>query len=265
MKNSCLICNGSELRVIYKGGKYEIIQCQICLFGTLRNYPSDKELKIFYQKSYFIERELEIFSKDAEQKFKFVKKHLKNGAKILDFGCGTGEFLNIAKQNHMQVCGYDISDFAKKTVAKKYRIKVKSGPLQKALYAKGSFDAVVAFDVIEHIKNPKKVFEFFSYWLKPGGMIFLTTPNIRSWDAKILGKHWYGFKKLPEHIHYFSPVSIKLLLSEVGFNNCLIKNWGFVRPLNFLLSKLGINLHFYFLKKTNLFFPGIDMMIVAKR
>ena len=103
-------------------------------------------------------------------------------------------------------------------------------------------------------------------WLKKGGLIFITTPNIESWDARLLGRYWYGFKKIPEHVNYFSPESIGKVLNNNGFSDIKILSWGFKRSLSFLLNKgLGITKVPKFLKKFSLFIPGIDMMVVAKK
>lgn len=117
---------------------------------------------------------------------------------------------------------------------------------------KNYFDGIVCFDVLEHIVNFQQVIGFFSFWLKKGGYLFITTPKIQSFERRILGRFWYGFKKIPEHINYFSPQSMKIILEDNSFEIIKIKPFGFVRSLDFLLNQIGWQLitdKFLFLKK----------------
>ena len=112
--------------------------------------------------------------------------------------------------------------------------------------------------------------------LTPNGFLFLTTPNLKSWDAKLLSKYWYGYKKIPEHVIFFSPESIKYALENNGFEVVKIKTWGFERDVNFLVKKISLYLPILnrplsflvkFLKigKKSLYLPVTDMMVVAKK
>ena len=93
------------------------------------------------------------------------------------------------------------------------------------------------FDVIEHVKDFRKMLKFFRYWLKPQGTVVITTPDIKSWDARLLGENWDSFHKIPEHIYFFSPYALSLVLQEEGFGSVKVINWGFVRSIGFVMEK----------------------------
>ena len=93
--------------------------------------------------------------------------------------------------------------------------------------------------MIEHVDRFLELIGLFNYWIKPGGRIFITTPNICSFDAKIFQKKWYGFSKIPQHVNYFSPQSLRLTLEQKGFQNIKIKNWGFCRSIEFIIQNLS--------------------------
>lgn len=276
MINACFVCLSQKIKPIFKKGSSEIVQCQNCGFGMLRNYPTLDEVKTIYRKAYFDHNKISEFRSDAQKKFKFVQNYLPKKAKILDFGCGTGDFIGICKESHHDVYGYDISAYAAALVSKRHHILVNSGRLREDLFGKDFFDAIVSFDVIEHAPNFKEILKLFHNWLKPDGVLFLTTPNIESWEITILRSRWYGFTKVPDHINYFSPRSIKLALKEAGLAVSEIKRWGFVRTPNFLLNKLGVaNSPFlkvlqrlFKLLKVNqkeFYFPFVDMMVTAQK
>ncbi len=271
----CFICGHEKLENIFQKGVYKIFQCKSCKFATLSPYPSIREAKSIYQETYFEDKKTSDFLADSQQKFNFIRYLLPVSARVLDFGCGMGEFVGICRKQGLKVEGYDISKYSSRFVAKKYKVPTLSGELTKNLYKLKSFDAICAFDVIEHMPNFKTAMKFFKGWLKPGGILVLTTPDIESWDSKLLGSFWYGFRKIPEHINYFSPKSFKILSKECGFEIKQIKQWGFARSINFILNKTFKNYRFFYLiikllvknLKFNhkiIFVPAVDMLVVAK-
>jgi 2-polyprenyl-3-methyl-5-hydroxy-6-metoxy-1,4-benzoquinol methylase len=266
---NCPVCNSSSHNEIFKNGRDFILRCIKCGFAWRKSYPSFSEASNLYQKeSYFDERGMGKFYKDQLLKFGFVKKHVHKKAKILDFGCGMGEFLRICKKRGLKSVGYDVSTYVAREVSKKYKVPIFSARLSKNVFKKEEFDAIVMFGVIEHVPEFVRILQCFNYWLKKDGFLFITTPNIDNWDARLFGKYWYGFeRRVSEHINYFSPTSIKKVLEESNFCTEKILPWGFVRSFNFLMTKVSsgkINT-VPFVGKKSIFFPMIDMMVVAQK
>lgn len=238
MKIQCPVCKKSTLNRLLTKNSFTVVQCPNCHFGQLENPPLKKELEKIYSPVYFTAGEMQQQRADTQKKLNFLKRYLSPPAEILDFGCGLGEFLDLAKKNRFKVCGYDISRYAAQFISTHYQIPVSFEKLSEKVFPPNSFDAITAFDVIEHVDNFPEVIELFNLWLKPGGKIFITTPNLCSWDAKIFQKKWYGFSKIPQHINYFSPQALRLTLKKSGFQNIEIKNWGFYRTLEFIIQSL---------------------------
>ena len=271
---NCRICGTTNFEEIILEG-FTIQKCKNCGLGLLKNYPTAEEVKQIYNPGYFNSKTLEDHKNDSKKKYNFMKNYLSIGSKILDYGCGTGNFIKAAKEGGMDVCGFDVSAFASETVSRELGVLVKSGEPSPELYPKEAFDAIVAFDVIEHLTDFDIILDYYYLWLKPGGYLFFTTPNLESWDSKILGKSWYGYKKYPEHINYFTPKSIKLALEKFHYNVVEIKTWGFIRSLNYIVSNLVKNpiLKNYLSKcltKTHLenlevYLPMVDMVVVAHK
>lgn len=242
----------------------------------LWEYPTPQDTTSLYHDAYFGDKRSGAFLDDARRKFSVFRRLVEPGSRILDFGCGLGDFIRVCSENQYDVFGYDISSYAAQFVRKRYGVPVTSSTLRKNLFKKEFFDAIVSYDVLEHVPNFKELTTFFHHWLKSGSLLMLTTPNIESWDARIFGRYWYGFSKIPEHINYFSPHSITLLLESNGFVDVRIRTHGFVRSLGFLAQKAfrgypkvrhGL---IAFLKACNLddkslYLPMTDMMIVVRK
>ena len=157
----------------------------------------------------------------------------------------------------------DLSSYSAKHVFKNYKIKVKTEDIKNNSYEENSLDAVTCFDTIEHVSDFADITGYFNRWIKKGGFLFITTPNTKGWDARVFGKKWYGYTKIPEHLNYFSPENISVLLKKNGFEvEKIIPNWGFVRSLEFITGYLKIKT--VSLKNIFLTVPMTDMMVVAK-
>lgn len=272
--NSCDICKNDSLKKIALNG-FSILKCSACGFGRLETLPDIESANKIYGSEYFDEKSEPDHLKDSKKKYLFVKNYLEGNNTILDFGCGTGNFLLAAKADGHYIYGHDISQHAAQIASKRLNANVTSGPVSEETFNEGQFDCITCFDVIEHLPDYRDKIRLFQRWLKPEGLLFITTPNINSWDAAVLGKRWYGFKKYPEHVVYFSPKSMMELLKSEGFDIQKIKVWGFVRSFKYIvehlfqhgrmrkilmrtIDKLGLDL-------AELYLPMVDMLVVAKK
>jgi 2-polyprenyl-3-methyl-5-hydroxy-6-metoxy-1,4-benzoquinol methylase len=136
--------------------------------------------------------------------------------KLLDVGCGSGEFLN-----DMQTLGWEVEgvDFDSKAVQQahiKYGIKVHLSNLENVGYPDNSFDAITMSHVIEHITDPIALLKECYRILKPGAYLVVTTPNINSWGHQKLGMNWRGLEP-PRHLHLFSPSTLRECAEKAGF------------------------------------------------
>lgn len=141
--------------------------------------------------------------------------------KILDVGCGTGRLIKFLNQNGFNAQGCDFATEAIKT-AKTINGNsiIKKASAISLPYKTGSFDLVTSISVIEHLKQ-KEAAKFLNEAkrvLKPSGYIFIITPNFSSPFRYLLGKRWFAYSD-PTHINFFTPKSIKVLLTNCGYKN----------------------------------------------
>jgi SAM-dependent methyltransferase len=141
--------------------------------------------------------------------------------KLLEIGCGTGEFLVEARQLGFEVEGLEISPHAAATAnARIGRECVQWGQLEKKDFPLHFFDVCVLSDVIEHVREPLAVLRKVHELLKPGGVIFLATPSVESWSARLMRRNWMEFKL--EHLIFFSQATVENALAKAGFQEISI-------------------------------------------
>jgi 2-polyprenyl-3-methyl-5-hydroxy-6-metoxy-1,4-benzoquinol methylase len=139
-----------------------------------------------------------------------------NAPILLEVGCGCGEFLVEAQRRGFEVSGIEISSYAAETANHRLGMeRVTVGTLGGVYLPETTFDVVVFADVIEHVRDPLEFLRRVYTLLKPGGIVFLVTPSLDSWSARLLGHRWMEYKV--EHLFYFSKSTIQLALEKANF------------------------------------------------
>ena len=147
---------------------------------------------------------------------------------LLDVGCSSGAFLNSARILGFKTFGVEPAKQAANT-AKKSGLNVVAGTLEQAQYSNNHFDAITLFEVIEHLKEPKLLFQEIYRVLKPGGVLLISTGNSKSLTVKLLKNKWdyFSISAHGGHISFFNPKSIALLAQTANLeiiNHASINN-----------------------------------------
>jgi 2-polyprenyl-3-methyl-5-hydroxy-6-metoxy-1,4-benzoquinol methylase len=151
------------------------------------------------------------------------------GGAILEVGSGQGEFLSEALSRGYSVTGVEYSsdacESARSSLAElnpqRDRFSIEQGALEAVNLRPGTFDLCVMNDVIEHVREPQKTLARLRELLKPGGVIFIATPSLDSWSAKLMGSLWMEYKD--EHLFFFSNKSLTKILENNGFSRVALK------------------------------------------
>jgi methionine biosynthesis protein MetW len=139
----------------------------------------------------------------------------KSKGKVLDVGCGNGVLLEDLRENGCVAMGVELNP-DNVSIAKVKGFEVFCGSLEDARYQDNTFDVVIVNHVLEHVPSPIKTMKEIWRILKPGGKVFIQTPNEESYMRKIFGKYWTGWH-IPFHFNYFSQRTIRKLSLLAGF------------------------------------------------
>lgn len=137
------------------------------------------------------------------------------GARLLDVGFGNAAFLDIARRVGWRVAGVD-PDPKVVEVAQREGFEVFEGGIEAIAGTVGEFDAITLNHVIEHVHEPLFVLRQAFSLLKPGGCLYVDTPNVEAAGHRKYREHWRGLE-VPRHLVLFSAGALRALLSEAGF------------------------------------------------
>ena len=220
----CPICESRRLQHVFISHGYQVCRCQDCSFMFLKQQPSDEVLEEIYNEEYFLGAQTPEGEKAVSDMKRATAKLYLNQlveycgstrGKLLEIGCGSGDFLTLAKETGFDVTGIEISRHAVDTANRQLGDEhVRCGTLETVLPGE-QFDYCTLFDTIEHTRNPLRLLRKIHETLKPGGILFLSTPSLDSWSAKLMKQNWMEFKT--EHLHYFDTRTIQDALTKAGF------------------------------------------------
>jgi len=147
---------------------------------------------------------------------KVIEKYRQPPGKILDYGCGSGHFLRTAQERGWQVFGIEPMPghalFAKSLT----QGKIINDTLRDDTFEPGFFDVITAFQVFEHLCDPKSALEKLVHILKPGGIILLEVPDFDTWSVKILKKRHRHF--VHDHLVFFTPKTLRNFFERSGIS-----------------------------------------------
>jgi len=215
----CRLCGSFNFEFCFECREWKLFRCLFCGYVQIANKPTPEILNEIYDTCYFASdkyKDTNILEKENKRRLQILKHFLPSSdILVLDAGCATGDFLHHAKSSY-NMHGCDISAFAVALAIKKnpdLSDNIFITDLDSCAPQSYQYDAICLWDVIEHLWDPVAVCNAFAAMLKPGGFIFVSTPDIGSITARIMGKHW-AFMTPPEHMGFFSNSSFTHLFGK---------------------------------------------------
>lgn len=242
----CPLCQSSQCNYFWATPGYKLSSCSDCTMVWDSTPPDD--LMAQYGESYFINSNpkggyanyfegMKINRRTFNLRLKRIKFKTRKTGRLLDVGCALGDCLLEAKKlGWRDVFGLELSAYAVKQATER-KLKIRQGTLKTANFEKNSFDVVLMQDVIEHVTDPATELKRVYRILKPGGWLFLVTPDVKGFWAKILGRFWYHYKP-GEHVTYFSQLTIRKALAKAGFKHVETRPTYHVMSLDYIFRRL---------------------------
>ena len=150
----------------------------------------------------------------------------KGTGRVLDLGCGRGEFLELLRQRGVEGLGVDADEEMVNAVRAK-GLKAECSEVHAFLRGhREDFEGVFAAHLIEHLKPPELVelTRLAVLALRPGGRLILVTPNPRNLSMQL-----YEFWTDLQHVRFYTPEIVRWLVHEAGAREVEVGENGLYR------------------------------------
>jgi len=242
VERKCNLCDSEDFIFLRKvtmspmGGESNLVKCKGCGLTCLNPRYNEEDERKFYASEYFGREGIEAWSAARMSVFKHNLKILnthKKGGKLLDLGCGMGQFLKITRDDGWDVMGIDISTPAAEYARLTFGIEIIESSLEKANLKDNFFDVVAAFNIIDQLSDPLKELKEIHRVLKENGVILIRVSNLGFHvflDSFLnfimrINNMWTNTERPPAfHNYMFNRETAAAMLKKAGFNNVTILN-----------------------------------------
>ncbi len=235
---SCPICDGEQFSTFIGARdrlesssieRFQVVQCLRCSFKYTNPRPSENTLPVFYmregydpfvsltaRKSPFEFLYSAIRILNLGWKSKIAARWAGSGGRVLDLGCGTGDFLKRLKKNGWQTYGIEADKRAAEFGREKLGIDILTGSIDSIGELPDSFDLVTMWHSLEHMPDLNRTLKLLHPLLTDNSYMLIAIPNCRSLDALIYRDNWVAYD-LPRHLYHFDHKSMAKVLNKHKF------------------------------------------------
>lgn len=209
--------------------EFHVFECLHCgLLFTEPRPPKEKIGEYYKSEEYYSHQENKkgfipklyerVKSINLKHKYKIATAGKEIG-KLLDIGCGVGDFLHTAEEHGWKCTGVEPSDEAKAIAQKRIQANIlKSEDLEQI--PSETFDVITMWHVLEHIDDLRWQVTQLQRLIKPDGRIIIAVPNYKSYDAEFYKEKWAAYD-VPRHLNHFNKNTLIKIFSS---NNLALKD-----------------------------------------
>ncbi len=228
----CPACDAPNSKFFAEKNNIEYVECATCQTVYTNPRPTEELLHRFYAQSKNYEywnkyifpasdeaRRKGIYAPRAATMLEQLKQLQVSGGTLVEIGSGFGSFLQEVKKLAFfdkLIAIEPTIDLAKTCASKGFEVINKPVEL---LEDENFADVLVAYEVIEHLFAPYTFLQKAHTMLRPGGVLIISCPNVKGFDIQMLGVSSDSFDH--EHLNYFHPTALSLLLTRAGY---IVKN-----------------------------------------
>ena len=248
---SCNLCDADDTRTIREStGEGRIVRCRRCGLAYVSPRLAIDPRQQYESDEYHEKSELATgrpgytsYSSDRPVLFPYFGRRaaeiasLKPGGRLLEIGAASGYFLEQARNHGLRPEGIEPSRACQRAIRDELHLPVVAGSIEEAAIDPRTYDVVALFQTIEHFDDPRGAVLKVARWLKPGGLIVMTTPNRDGWFARLAGRRWFEYKPR-EHLYYFDSTTIARMLESVGFDRIVVMRDPNHYPVGFIFERL---------------------------
>jgi len=217
---SCYVCRADDPEEIGRKNGHRVVRCRNCGFYYVHPLPTPETLREYYSR---YGANLKNVRNAAWKLRRFKRKILPlifftRGRDFLDIGCNIGFGAEAARRLGCRAVGIDMSDQAIDLARQMYPKNTfhNLSALELADQVDRTFDIVLCSEIIEHLSDIHAFMASLRSLVKPGGILYLTTPDAGHFRVP---KDFLSWKEVipPEHIGFFNRAILQRLLAQYGF------------------------------------------------
>jgi SAM-dependent methyltransferase len=206
----CSLCGSREVSPIFRKRSTDYWRCAACTFrfATPEANPNLATALEGYEAAY-----LQYLAADASDAVNFgsLYRWMEGfaplaGKRLLDVGAGSGKLVRYLRSRGVDARGLEPSRALFDEFLRGDAAFVCATLEEVQASAPQTFDIITAFDVIEHVSDPRRFLAAVSASLEPGGTFFASTPDVESRVARLFGRRWHFYYSY--HLSYLGPRTI---------------------------------------------------------
>lgn len=216
-RDECPACNdAAEPRRLGEKNSHSLFECLRCRAVFPRPSPARAETEALYERYYEQARFAAAppAMSSLERLVEYADGFRKTG-RWLDVGYGEGALLAVAKRRGWNCYGVEVSERVLE-YGRGQGWVVTSEPEADRRFVAGDFDVVTMIELLEHVSVPARFLKDAAFWLRPGGLLYVTTPNIRGLNGRTLGISW-SVVSPPEHVVLWTVPALRAAVEGAGF------------------------------------------------
>ena len=239
---TCDLCGSEYPRhkaIFQRRDDLQVVQCETCGLAFVNPRPQSESIEELYRREYFEaggESGIGYANYEANamyarlerrqllsDRLRVVAKHVDlGGSTLLEVGCATGDFVQLASRAGSRTVGIDIAPDAIARAQKRYpRLEFRRATVSQIAASGTAFDCVCAFEVIEHVPSPRAFLRDLRQLCRRGGRLLVSTPNF-AYGSAVGVDRWLGLQRSFEHLYFLEPATLRALAALEGFT---VEEW----------------------------------------
>ena len=212
---TCVVCAAAlaiglpAARDPQTGDSFDVLVCTECGLGVIDPIPDD--LGRFYGAEYYGKRHGFTARYRTWRRMRLLRRHVGGKGRLLDVGCGDGDFVAAAVQAGWRACGIERGERAEDHEHSGLDIRGSVDELR----GLGTIDVITMWHSFEHMTEPARELDRLLELLADGGTLIVVVPDFGGLQARTFGTSWFHLD-VPRHVYHFSQRALIKLIESRG-------------------------------------------------